>query len=116
MLCDRAYLNLIQISTVSSTQLHKTLTSFKCTSEILFSSDSFLSSAPRGHLTHSNGVDMSYLVGCPHSCGLRHPFPGVDTSVHPDGRTLVSSSAELVKQHNAPIIKDEDEICERKRR
>lgn len=46
---------------------------------------------------------MLYLVGCPHSGGLRHPFSGVDTCVDPDSRTLGSSSAELnskeVKTH-----------------
>lgn len=42
-----------------------------------------------------NLVDVSHLVGCPHASRLRHPFSGVDTCVNPDGRTLVSSGAEL---------------------
>lgn len=51
---------------------------------------------------------MLYLVGCPHSGGLRHPFSGVDTRVDPDSRTLRSSSAELnseeeVKTHAEKI-------------
>lgn len=36
-----------------------------------------------------------YLVGCPHSGGLRHPLPGVDSCVDPDGGALVATGAEL---------------------
>lgn len=42
-----------------------------------------------------------YLVGSPHSGGLRHPLPGVDPCVNPDGRTLGSSGAEL--KHSVKI-------------
>lgn len=40
-------------------------------------------------------AEVLHLVGCPHAGGLSHPLSGVDASVDPDGRTVLSSSAEL---------------------
>lgn len=49
-------------------------------------------------------IDILYLVGGPHSSSLSNPFSGVDTSVNPDSRTIVTTGAELNTNTDSDMV------------